>query len=194
MRFDLLTPPAAEPVSLAELKAHCSVEHDLDDSLLTACQLAARVWVEHHCRRALVTQTFEGYRDTFPAGAEMMLGWGTLQAVDEVTYYDADGAEQTLDPAVYHVDTTRRPGRVWLRNGQTWPATEAGRPSAVRVQFAAGYGDPADVPGTIKAAIKLLAAHLYANREPEITGTIVSRFTFAVEQLLAQHRLPRMDQ
>jgi uncharacterized phiE125 gp8 family phage protein len=194
MRFVLLTPPAAEPLTLDELKAHCVVEHALDDALLTACGVAAREWCEDHCRRAFCTQTFDGYLDTFPCDREMRLGKGTLQTVDQVTYYDVDGAEQTLGPAVYHVDTVRKPGRLWLRSGQTWPATESGRPNAVKVQFAAGFGDPPDVPESIKSAIKLLVAHLYAQREPEITGTIISKVGFAVEALLAKHRLPRVDE
>ena len=193
MRFVLLTQPAAEPVSLTELRAHVQVEHSLDDALLTACGVAARVWAENHCRRVFVTQTFEGYCDEFPCSRELMLGHGTLQGVDSVTYFDADGAEQTLDPATYFVDTVRVPGRVWLKNGATWPATESGRPNAVKVQFVAGFGDPADVPEPIKSAIKLLAASAYANREPEITGTIVSKIGLPVEALLGHYRILRVD-
>lgn len=192
MRFLLLTAPAAEPVSLAELKAHCGVEHSLDDTLLAACQLAARHWVESALRRVLVTQTFEGYLDHFPCGPVLQLGQGSLQTVDSVTYFDADGAEQTLSSAVYHVDTVRKPGRVVLAEGQSWPSTDA-RPNAVKVTFAAGFGDAADVPEPVKAAIKMLAAHLYTHREPEITGTIVSPIKFAVDALLAPYRLPRFS-
>lgn len=189
MRTVLLTQAGVEPVSLDELKAHVQVEHDLDDALLTACQLAARVWVETHLRCALISQTFEGYLDCFPCGP-IVLRHGALQSVDSVMYYDADGVEQTLDPSVYHVDTVRRPGRLYLRHGESWPATEFGRPNAVRVQFVAGFGDsPEDVPAPIKAAIKLLAGHMYAFREPEITGTVIARSGFAHEALLAPYRV-----
>lgn len=190
MRFELLTAPSAEPVSLAELKAHLTVEHDLDDGLIAACQLAARQWCENATRRAFVTQTFEGYVDAFPCARELLLGQGTLQTVDSVHYFDDSGDDVLLDPSTYHVDSVRKPGRLALAAGKSWPATDC-RPNAVRVTFAAGYGDPEDVPETIKAAIKLLAAHLYAHREPEITGTIVSKIGFAVDALLAPHRLPR---
>lgn len=189
MRFVPTVAPAAEPVSLAEMKGHLIVEHDLDDGLISACQLAARQWIENATRRALVTQTFAGYDDCFPAGAALQLGRGTLQSVSEVRYFDASGVDAVLDPSTYHVDAVRIPGRLALVQGKTWPTTD-GRPNAVKVTFIAGFGDAADVPEPLKAAIKLLAAHLYAHREPEITGTIVSPLKFAVDALIAPYRIP----
>jgi uncharacterized phiE125 gp8 family phage protein len=46
-----------------------------------------------------------------------------------------------------------------------------------------------EVPEDIKAAIKLLVGQMYAHREPEVTGTVVGKIGFAVDALLAPHRL-----
>jgi uncharacterized phiE125 gp8 family phage protein len=49
----------------------------------------------------------------------------------------------------------------------------------------------ADVPAPVKHAVLLLVAHLYEQRTPEITGTIVAKVAFAVDALLSPYRLVR---
>jgi hypothetical protein len=55
----LITPPAAEPVTLAEAKAHIRLEHALDDAYVSTLISAARQYIEQVCWRGLVTQTWE---------------------------------------------------------------------------------------------------------------------------------------
>ncbi len=52
----LLTPPAVEPVTLAEAKAYLRVEHGDDDDVIAALIAAARSHVEAQTRRVLITQ------------------------------------------------------------------------------------------------------------------------------------------
>lgn len=165
--------PAAEPVSLDELKAQLRIDHADEDDLLGELIAAARECVEDDTARALVTQTWQLTLDRFPRGCASSADYRVIelrrppvQSVTSVTYYDADAVEQTLDPSAYHVSTAGAPGRLVLADGESWPVTECGRPGAVTVTFACGYGaDGSAVPAAAKHAIKLLCGHWYRNRE-----------------------------
>ncbi|KKK75959.1 hypothetical protein LCGC14_2868480, partial [marine sediment metagenome] len=96
--------------------------------------------------------------------------------------------QQTLDASVYDVDTTSTPGRITLAYNQSWPSIR-GEHHAVEIIFVTGYGDAAtDVPDRIIAAIKLMAAHLYENREAT-SGFNVNELPLAVESLLSMDRV-----
>ena len=56
MSLQLITPPAIEPVTLAEAKAHLKVDTTDDDTLITSLIAAARARAEWHTRRAFITQ------------------------------------------------------------------------------------------------------------------------------------------
>ncbi len=164
----LITPPAVEPVTLAEAKAHLYVTHIDDDALIGAYISAAREDAEHRLQRALVSQTWELALDAFPA--VIVLPMAPLSSVTSIKYLDGNGVEQTLAPAAYAVDTAAEPGAVVPAYGLAWPATRAER-NAVRVRYVAGYGaDGSLVPASIKAWIKLRVGALYENRESAVAG------------------------
>jgi uncharacterized phiE125 gp8 family phage protein len=158
--------PTEEPVSLEEAKAHCRVDIDDDDSLIEDLITAARDLVETETRRSLVTTYWAMSIDDFPScGARRIaLPRPPLQSVQSITYYDSDGAQQTLSTDVYGVNTAREPGFVYLKYGQVWPCTYE-MPDAVTINFVAGWDDVLYVPSGIKHAIKLLVAHWYEHRE-----------------------------
>ena len=58
MALKLVTAPAAEPVTLAEIKEHLRVDSDLEDALISALITAARQWAETYQGRAYITQTW----------------------------------------------------------------------------------------------------------------------------------------
>lgn len=62
----LVTPPAVEPVSLAEAKAHLRLEIDDDDDLVSALISAARQKCESRLTRAFVTSGWRFTTDGFP--------------------------------------------------------------------------------------------------------------------------------
>lgn len=172
-------PPVLEPVSLAEAKAHLNVTSSDDDALIQGFITAARQLAENITRRQLVTATYEGYLDAFPAGGEILLPKPPLQSVTSIKYLDTDGVEQTLEPSIYLVDAQSTPGRVLLAPEQNWPQTKA-QANAVTVEFVAGWpmaGDPsaATTPESIKSWIKLRVGGMYLFREPVVTGTIATK-------------------
>lgn len=62
----LVTPPAVEPLSLAEAKAHLRLEIDDDDDLVSALVVAARQKCESRLVRAFVTSGWRFTLDGFP--------------------------------------------------------------------------------------------------------------------------------
>lgn len=182
-----ITPPAVEPVLLADAKLHLRVDHSAEDDLITSLITAAREAAEHITGRALITQTLELTIDSFPTG-EIRLPRPRLASVTSITYDDAAGAAQVLDPAAYVVNAGSEPGRVLPAASAEWPETYDA-PNAVRIRYVAGYGaNGAAVPASIKAWMMLKIAALYKHREMFITGTITAELPnrFA-EALLDQH-------
>ncbi len=65
MIVHLATEPAAEPVTLAEAKAHLRLEGALDDLYVSALISTARRYVEQVCWRGIVTQSYEVVAPSF---------------------------------------------------------------------------------------------------------------------------------
>jgi len=164
--------PASEPLALADAKAHCRVDHNDDDALITALIVAAREQAEHETGRALVTQTWELVHDTFPEA--FVLRKAPIASVTSVKYLDpATGAEQTLDPADTLLDKDSEPGYLVPAYGKAWPTARA-VPNAVRCRYVCGYGNAAAVPQAIKQWMLLAIGTMYAQRETFASGTVAN--------------------
>lgn len=161
----ITTEPAAEPVTLAEAKTHLRLDHDADDSQITSYIVAARIHCEDVSRRAFVTRTLTAELDCWPSDSVLKLPYPPLIAVSSIKYTDIDGVEATFASSNYWVDTHREPGRIALRRNASWPGVELREIAGIEIVWTAGYGDAEDVPETYKAAIKLVLADLYENRE-----------------------------
>lgn len=160
----LISGPASEPVTLAELKAQCRVEHSAENDLLTAYGIAARQQCESILERALITQTWARMLDCFP-WSEIELGKPPVQAITSITYIDTAGATQTLSSSAYVLDPTgEEPGFVLPVFGYVWPPT-LDTAGAVTITFTCGYGAAAAVPDAIKTWIRMRVATLYRFRE-----------------------------
>ena len=177
------TPPATEPVSLSEAKAHLRVDGTDEDALITALITAARQKVEDWLGRALITQTLVYMRDEWPEGDEMALPGGQLLSLVSVKYKDSAGAEYTFGDVV--ADTQSIPGRIVLDYGCLWPTSVTLHPvNPICVEYTAGYGaTAASVPAKIKQAILLLVGELYRNRE-ETTAEKLMQLPIGISALL----------
>lgn len=189
MALVLVTPPAAEPVSLPEAKAHLRVDITDDDALISALITAAREYCEGFQNRAYITQTWQLWLDSWPEGSEIRIPRPPLQAVNSVKYYGADNTEYVLPPADYIVDNKSEPGRIVLACGKSWPGVTLRPANAICVEFVAGYGAPADVPQRVKQAILLLVGHWYETREIAVVGHVTAEVPFTVNALLWQERV-----
>lgn len=202
MGLKLITPPEDDPISLDQAKAHLREDSDDFDEQIEAFIAAATEFAEGFQGRALIDQTWDLYLDAFPCAK-----WEGLRRINAINipkpplievagvfYLDSDGVEQTLDAASYTVDTANEPGRVVLKSSASWP-TLPNLANAVRVRFRAGYLDNssppvAAVPKTTIAAILIMLADLYANRESVVVGASVAKIPWSAEVLL---RLKKFD-
>lgn len=202
----LIAPPTAEPVTLAEAKAHLRLDATTEDSLVTDLIAAARQAAESHLKRALVTQTWRLSLDRFPTrpaswwdgvrlGAEtpatathVSLPRPPLQSVATITIYDDADSPSVMPATDYFVDVAHEPGRVALRAGKSWPAV--GRVAAgVEIDFVAGYGGQAAVPQAIGQGILMLVAHFFEHREAVATAATPARVPYGVAALWRPYRV-----
>ena len=205
MPMQLITPPAAEPVSLAEAKLHLRVDFDEDDALIQALISAARQAAEMLTQRQLVTARWRMVLDSFPGpslmgvpagqtftlpGHAILIPKSPLQSVVEIRYLDMAGVSQVMPSAHYTVDKACEPGRITPVFGQIWPVALP-QIGAVSVTFDAGYGSAADVPEGLKSWIKLRLGSLYAHRE-EVASMARGRIDLLpfVDGLLDPYKVP----
>lgn len=180
MALKIAVEPAVEPVSLAEAKLHCRVDVTADDTLLSALVVAARRQAERILYRALVTQTWDLYRDAAPEEAWLEIPYPPLQSVSYVKYTPVStGVAATYAAASYSVDAISEPGRLVLNSGYSWPSDELVVVNGFNVRFVAGYGAAAAVPQTIRHAILLMVGFWYEFREAvgEVPKGIVDLLT-----------------
>lgn len=192
MKTVLKTAPAAEPVSLAEMKIHLHADADVtaEDTLLSSLIIAARRHVEDFTSRALVTQTWYAYLDDFPRDNVIALPWGSLQSVTSLKYKDSAGTEETMTATTqYLVDTDSDPGQIVLPYLVSWPSFTPYPFNAVTVEYVCGYGAAATVPDTLKAAIKLIVSDLYENRESQTYSNQTFSESQTVFNLMCPYRL-----
>lgn len=186
MGLQVVTPPALEPVTLSQAKAHLRVDFDDDDAAILMFISAARERVEDITYSRLITQTllltqdafpWAGYVSVWPSPWQGLLGNAIellnppVQSVTQVQYVDTNNVTQTLLGSTLRLDSSSKPVRLSPAPGTMWPVT-APVTSAVGVTFVAGYGATGDfVPARFTEAIKLLCGHYYLNREEILSGT-----------------------
>ena len=148
----LLTPPALEPVSLADAKHFLRVEHDDDDDVIAALIAGARVHVEAQTRRALIAQAWRLTRDVWPARGALPILPVPLVAVTAVAVYRADGTMQTVDVDTFHIDKISAPAILAFERGAL---PVPGRLAAgIEIDIDVGYGAAAqDVPQPLRQVI-----------------------------------------
>lgn len=169
-----LTSPVAEPLSLAEIKAHLRIETDAEDGLLASYLIAAREAVERYLRRALIAQGWQLGLDCWPEGP-VRFPRPPLIAVEAVRVVDAQGTASLVDPAKYHVENRAEPGFLLPADGTGLPRPGR-RHGGIEIDFTAGFGESwNDVPAPIRQALMMMIGELYEHRgraQPAIAGEV----------------------
>ena len=190
------TPPAVEPVTVAEAKAHLRVDTADDDTYIGTLITAAREWCEQYLDRTLVHTQWVMRFDKFPPDGTMdielprppMSLAGTTTAVI-LTFTSETGGTQAYSTDSFRVDRNATPGAVKTLYGQTWPP-HLMDDNAISVTWWAGHGSAgSSVPAAIRHAMLMLIAHWYENRSATLgTGAVPQEVPLGVNALLDSQR------
>jgi uncharacterized phiE125 gp8 family phage protein len=122
-----LTPPAVEPVTLAEAKQHLRVDTDTDDGYISSLITAAREWCEAYCDETFIHAQYRMTLDSFPIEIELprppMATSGTVTAVS-ITYTIEDNSTATLSGERRHERPTTDEERDSLARGHVVRAAD----------------------------------------------------------------------
>jgi uncharacterized phiE125 gp8 family phage protein len=167
MSITVVTPPASEPVSLAEAKLFLRVDHNAEDSLIATLIGAAREAVEAGIGRALITRRARESLDIWRRDAVngAVLGLGPVTNVVAVRLLANNGAQSVIDPDRYRLESNRDRPRLVFPAG--FPATlrSAG---GIEIEYDCGYADEAsDLPIALRLATLQILASLYELRQGE---------------------------
>lgn len=179
-----ITSATTTPISLAEAKAHCVVEHSDDDTLITGMISAATEFVEWWTRRSLVQTQKRIYLGQW--SDRIFLPFGPVQSITKIQYIDTDGATQTVNtsPVTYELDPTEP--FVLRAYGSTWPAARAW-PNSIWIDYWVGYTDDtvspvldtSSIPERMKMPIYYLVSEMYKNRESALEIQHYANTTFS---------------
>ena len=212
--YELVTPPAAEPVSLADVKEHGRIDTADDDTYLTGLITAARDLVERLTGRSLITQTWRLTLDDWPGGARRDEWWdgvregpitllrdtawvelrkAPIAAITSVNVKDEAGTPTLWAASSYYL--ARQPngfGRLTRKSGATWPLVVDRYAGAIEIDFTAGYGASGTaVPMALRHAIKMAVLHWYDNREPASACASAQMMPGGLGSIIASYRVAR---
>lgn len=181
----VVTPAATEPITLAQAKSHLRIDHSDDDTYLSLCITASRIFFEKMCEITISQTTLKLSLDDFED--VLYLPKGPIQSVTEIEYYDSNNTLQNV--ADWQEDIASGPARLMPLLDESWPEI-SGVMNAVQITYVAGFVNAAAVPELLKAGIKFYVGHLYENREavtegnytevPMAVTTIINLFTNGV--------------
>lgn len=158
--LELITPPASEPVTVAEMRSYLRIESADHDALLAELIAAARDTVESDCGLSLITTTWRSYQN-IKSPRSVRIG------ADFFDQIDVDrGPVLAITALTLSGVTTSFTG--WQTRGPMGKAVYAPVGldlSAVKIDFTCGYSAANLIPPRLIRAIKLLVAHWFENRQ-----------------------------
>lgn len=186
-RVRVTTPPAAEALTLAQIKDRLRIDpsNTDHDALLPEFQRQAVAEIDgpQGVGVALMAQTWTLTLDRFPPEIRLP-GW-PVTGVAAIRYIDGAGVMQTLLAADYRLVVGIDP--VSVTPTGSWPATD-GRRGSVEVDYTLGAATPdAADPGLI-TALSLLIGHYFEHREAVVIGAAPAQLPLGVAHTLDRYR------
>lgn len=161
MTYAHITPPVAEALTLADVKAHLRLDGADEDALLASLITTAREHLERQTGLCLMRQSYRLYLDDWPQDGVIQIARGPVQAIEKILVFDDAGDPADITAMDKLLDGAARPARLWLRQ-----PPRPGQPlNGIEIDFTAGFGESgAEVPDTLKRAMLIHIAHMFAFR------------------------------
>jgi uncharacterized phiE125 gp8 family phage protein len=181
--------PAAEPVTVADVKAQLRLDHSSEDALIADLIRAARAEVEQATGCALIEQDWRLTLDRWPRSNRVLLHRHPVREILSVTMYGRDGGATIVDPATMLLDADARPTRLHFDQA---PQPDRAM-NGIEVDFRAGFGTAGtDVPDLLKRAVIMLASHWFEFRAVLSTNDQPASYPKGYERLIAPYRTRRL--
>lgn len=164
MSITTITPPASEPVSLAEAKLYLRIDHAHEDDLIQTLISAAREAVEAAIGRALITRRVRESLDIWvrEAAQGAVLGLGPVTDVIAVRLLADNGSQSVLDEDRYRLEGQRDRPRLVFASGLPATLRQIG---GIEIEYECGFADDAaDLPVALRLATLQIVASLYELR------------------------------
>jgi uncharacterized phiE125 gp8 family phage protein len=153
----LVTAPAAEPVTTAELKAQLRLNDSSEDSLLAGYIKSAREYFENLTHLSVRETAWKQWSTYLNNPVPLLMG--NVRAISAVKYYNtSDVLTTTTD---YSSDIIGTPALVWFESP---PAVKENRKFIMSIEYTAGW-DSDKVPQLVKDFVLIVAAYKYSVRE-----------------------------
>lgn len=182
-----ITGPSEAVLTLDEVKGFLRIDFNEDDLFLISQIEMATNAAEKYLNSSLVTRTLELALDRLPEYEQNLreglwtgpymsfvkeyidLPFSPVVSVTSIKTYNDNDNETTVPTSSYILDNYRKPARVVLRNGETWPDATREVNSLV-IRYEAGYGNASTVPEPIRLAILQMVSYMYENRGDQVSG------------------------
>ena len=156
----LTSPPATEPVTLAEAKAHLRATHADDDVYISTLIKTARQSIEAQTGLGLISQGWSVFLDDWPDNGVIELPLAPVLDIADIKVYGDDDTSAVIDPAHYYEDKVSRPARIILRWSRSW--AKPGRvANGIEILLTIGF---TSVPEPLREAVLQLVGHWYETR------------------------------
>lgn len=196
--------PTEDVLGIDEIKSFLRIDFTNDDQfLITQLKMVTNI-IENYLNSALINRTYELALDRIPenelpikegvyTGAfisypldYISLPFSPVVSIESIKTFDDVDNETTVSSAKYILDNYRKPARVVLRNGETWPNATR-EVNTIIIRYIAGYGTGAQVPEAIRLAMLQLVAYTYENRGDQLSD--MPAMPEAVVTLLAPYKI-----
>jgi uncharacterized phiE125 gp8 family phage protein len=167
----LVTPPASEPVSLAEAKLYLKLDGDDENDLVASLIAAARLTIEAASRKQLIAQTWRLVLKRWPS-EPLRSPLSPLLAVTGAALRSSANVVTPLPNVVGQIMAGVDPPAITLGSPQPVLVPPDGQ---LEIDLLTGFGPAAtDVPASLRQAVLMQMARWFENRGDHVTGADAS--------------------